>query len=248
MSPELAELCGVHAGDGYLRNEGFRVELDISGAVDEKEYYDVHLASLFKTIFQVTVSPQLFPSRGTYGFVIRDKLVVTTFQSLGFPSGAKTTIVRVPLQIMESKDSLLLCAFLRGLFDTDGTLHFRKYYGAGYASFKVSHHTYPLLSFVTVSPLFAQDICFLLRQLGFTFNQYRYTPQQSSAHITYRITLNGVRNLERWMQLIGIGNGSKSSRYLLWKKQGYCPSRLTFAQRQALLNDKSEPLSIRPIV
>ena len=26
ISPEMAEICGIHAGDGYLRNDGKRVE------------------------------------------------------------------------------------------------------------------------------------------------------------------------------------------------------------------------------
>ena len=38
LSPELAEICGIHAGDGYLRSNEHRIELDISGNVEEKEY------------------------------------------------------------------------------------------------------------------------------------------------------------------------------------------------------------------
>ena len=49
----LAEICGIHAGDGYLRGgEGnSRWELDISGSVEEKEYYDLHVKRLFEKVF-----------------------------------------------------------------------------------------------------------------------------------------------------------------------------------------------------
>ena len=36
ISPELAEICGIHAGDGYLRGKDHRKELDISGNIEEK--------------------------------------------------------------------------------------------------------------------------------------------------------------------------------------------------------------------
>ena len=41
MTPELAEICGLHAGDGYMRvREDGKGEVSISGSYGEKEYYD----------------------------------------------------------------------------------------------------------------------------------------------------------------------------------------------------------------
>lgn len=37
LTPELAEICGIHIGDGYMRRRGKRYELDISGGLEEKE-------------------------------------------------------------------------------------------------------------------------------------------------------------------------------------------------------------------
>ena len=51
MTPDLAEVCGIHAGDGYLRNDGKRRELDIGGGFEEKEYYGNHVAPLFEKVF-----------------------------------------------------------------------------------------------------------------------------------------------------------------------------------------------------
>ena len=51
ISLELAEICGIHAGDGYLRNRGNKIELDITGNLEEKEYYDEHVIPLFNKFF-----------------------------------------------------------------------------------------------------------------------------------------------------------------------------------------------------
>ncbi|MDP2906846.1 MAG: hypothetical protein Q8O03_02800 [Nanoarchaeota archaeon] len=48
LNSETAEICGIHAGDGYLRNDGRRRELDISGNVEEQTYYDNHVIPLFE--------------------------------------------------------------------------------------------------------------------------------------------------------------------------------------------------------
>ena len=64
----LAELCGIHAGDGYLRNHGRRVELDISGSLEEKVYYDDHVIPLVSKLFGIKIQGREFKSRKTYGF------------------------------------------------------------------------------------------------------------------------------------------------------------------------------------
>ena len=126
MTPELAEICGIHAGDGYLRNDGKRRELDISGSMDEQEYYNCHVVPLFEKAFNIKIVPRFFPCRGTYGFVIRDKSVIEFMHSLGFPYGKKTLTVSVPETILQSRNLDIIYSFIRGVFDTDGCFHFRK--------------------------------------------------------------------------------------------------------------------------
>jgi len=40
------------------------------------------------------------------------------------------------------------------------------------------------------------------------------------------------------MKIVGSKNPVKLSRYLVWKKFGYCPTGLTLKQRENLLKDK----------
>ena len=126
---KLAEICGIHAGDGYLRSDGKRIELDISGSIEEKPYYDNHVIPLFSKTFNIKITGKFFPSRNTYGFVIRNKNIIQRIHKLGFPYGKKTSNLRIPEFVIKSNNQKVKCLFLRGIFDTDGCITFyRKKY------------------------------------------------------------------------------------------------------------------------
>lgn len=241
ITPELVELCGIHAGDGYLRDDGKRRELDISGSLEEIDYYDSHVCNLFKKALNIKVQPRKFNSRNTYGVVIRNREVIKLFHDLGFPYGAKSSIVRVPRIILFNKNKIFHALFLRGLFDTDGHLGFRRYYGADYIPFKVKYPTYPTIALTTVSKGLSDDIRILLFSLGLSFNYYFYRPKRRESLDSHKITVNGVPRLIQWMNIIGTKNNSKLSRYDIWKKFGFCPTNTTFKQRKDILNDIINP-------
>ena len=46
------------------------------------------------------------------------------------------------------------------------------------------------------------------------------------------------------MELVGIKNNVKLSRYSVWKKFGFCPSRLSLKQREDVLNGKIDPYTL----
>ena len=217
FSPELAEICGIHAGDGYLRDDGQRRELDISGNVEEEDYYKNHVFLLFQKVFNVKINPKLFPSRNTFGFVLRDRNIIKFIHSLGFPYGNKTLIVKAPSFVIDNNNHQLYVSFLRGLFDTDGHVSCRKFYGK-YSLFKRKKHHYPSIQFKVVSKPLIEDIIKILRLLDFDYNLYSHKPKENNSNISYQITINGGDQVTRWMKEIGSKNSSKLSRYLVWKK------------------------------
>lgn len=241
MSPDLAEVCGIHAGDGYLRNDGKRREFDISGGFEEKDYYDNHVAPLFEKVFGLTVKPRPFNSRSTYGFVIRDKKVIEFMHSLGFPYGKKTLTVAIPKQILHSDNFELLYRFIKGVFDTDGCLSFNRKPGKSYTIFKRTRDYYPRISIKIVSQNLFNGLKTLLDRTGFYYHTKVTAPQNPSWNKNYYLCLSGVSNLEKWVQNIGFKNPSKFSRYLIWKQYGFCPRRTTYEQRKQILNKEIDP-------
>ena len=61
LTPELAEICGIHAGDGYLRcRERNRGEIQICGNLEEQGYYDNHVIPLFNNFFNLNIKGKKF--------------------------------------------------------------------------------------------------------------------------------------------------------------------------------------------
>jgi len=236
ITPELAEICGIHVGDGYLRDGGKRIELDISGHIGEdRNYYDTHVAPLFYNVFEIQPTLREFPARGTYGFVIRERKIVKYFHNfLIFPFGKKARIVRVPQIVMRTRDKETYGSFLRGLFDTDGCLTFQRRYGA-YVPFKKYHNVYPRIILSTVSGGLAPDLGKVLEFLGIHYWIQTYESSNKKWARVFKIWMCGEKTLEKWMGEIGFKNPVQFTRYDIWKKLGFCPPNTTLDERVQML-------------
>lgn len=237
MTPELAEICGIHAGDGYLRRRRKnKTELEFAGSLEEKGYYDEHVIPLFNKVFNLNLKGRILMER-LYGFVVWNKKIGNLFHELGFPYGKKTAIVSVPKLILDSGDKILYARFLRGLLDTDRHIGFRKCYGK-YIEFKIKHHHYPLIHITTISKKLVEEVCFMLNKLEIKYFVVEGQPKNPRASYMYRIIINGVDRFVKWMKIIGSKNPVKFSRYLVWKRFGFCPTNLTLKQRENILKGK----------
>jgi intein/homing endonuclease len=169
LNSDLAEICGIHAGDGYMRKRSHSYEFELSGGFDEKEYYDLHVVPLFERYFNIKIKTQYFKTKHTYGFRICKKEVCEVLHACGFPYGKKTFVVEVPKQILESRNLDIIYSFLRGVFDTDGCFSFKKRNGSGYREFLIKRHTSPEISIKLCSKPLRDGIAKLLSKTGFTF-------------------------------------------------------------------------------
>lgn len=243
ITPSFAEICGIHAGDGYLRKRGNRFELEIGGHPEEKDYYDNHVTHLFNEVFDVSLKAKKYV-KGTYGIITSNRKIVKTLNWAGFPFGKKSLIVKIPKIILESNNLILYASFLRGLLDTDGHIGFKRKVSGKYCEFKRTRHYYPCINISSVSKKLIEDVGFILNKLGVNHFIHGYKPKNPRDKYKYTIHINGVERLEKWMGLIGSKNSVKYSRYLIWKKFGFCPTHTTLQQRKDILNGKLDIFSI----
>jgi ribonucleoside-diphosphate reductase alpha chain len=122
VTPELAELVGYFMGDGSLHAKGIRLcvadtDLDVAE----------HLGVLAKDLFGI--EPVVTPQEGYQELSLSSVRLARWWQAAGFAKGLPSTdhsgkgwVPRVPSAILEANDPAVYGAFLRGLFEADGTV------------------------------------------------------------------------------------------------------------------------------
>ena len=122
VSADLAELVGYFMGDGSLHAKGVRLCVSDSD-LDVVE----RLGVLSKELF--AISPVVTQQEGYREVVLQSVRLARWWQAAGFaktlPSAdhaGKGWVPRVPSAILEANDPAVYAAFLRGLFEADGTV------------------------------------------------------------------------------------------------------------------------------
>ena len=122
VTAELAELVGYFMGDGSLHAKGIRLcvadtDLDVAE----------HLGVLAKDLFGI--EPVVRSQEGYQELTLSSVRLARWWQAAGFAKGlpsadhsGKGWVPRVPSAILEANDPVVYGAFLRGLFEADGTV------------------------------------------------------------------------------------------------------------------------------
>jgi ribonucleoside-diphosphate reductase alpha chain len=122
ISSELAELVGYFMGDGSLHAKGIRLcvantDLDVAG----------RLSVLSKELFGL--EPAVTAQEGYQELTLQSVRLARWWQASGFAKSlpgaghsGKGWVPRVPSAILEANDPVVYGAFLRGLFEADGTV------------------------------------------------------------------------------------------------------------------------------
>ncbi|GGO77312.1 vitamin B12-dependent ribonucleotide reductase [Nonomuraea cavernae] len=122
VSEELAELVGYFMGDGSLHSKGIR--LCVADAdLDVVERLRIISKSLFD------LEPVVTAKEGYHEVVLQSVRLARWWEGSGFAKelpgvdhSGKGWSPRVPSAILESNDAVVYAAFLRGLFEADGTV------------------------------------------------------------------------------------------------------------------------------
>jgi ribonucleoside-diphosphate reductase alpha chain len=122
ITAELAELVGYFMGDGSLHAKGIRLCV-----ADEDIDVIERLSVLSKEVFGIT--PTVTPCEGYREVTLASVRIARWWQAAGFAKElpeyghkGKGWVPRIPSAILEANDPVIYAAFLRGLFEADGTV------------------------------------------------------------------------------------------------------------------------------
>ncbi|MEA3430288.1 MAG: hypothetical protein U9R08_03370 [Nanoarchaeota archaeon] len=214
---KLAELLGIILGDGNLHKSEYRIT--IVGSLEDYSYYENRVLPLFSKIFNKSLKIKFRNDRNAIYIELNNKIAVKFLLKLGLKQGNKLG-VGVPNLIL--KNDCLIPHFLRGLFDTDGSLKFQK-------QSKLVNH-YPRIQFCFKHSPLSIKLKDLIISLGFNFSSWIDKRGLHYYHIS------GSKNLDKWMQLVNMNNPVHKTKYLYWKQKGFCIPKSTLEQRKKALN------------
>ncbi len=200
LTPALAEEIGMQFGDGFLSAKRYDYRLK-GNPKDEKEYYKNYIKPLFKKLYNLDLN--LKESYKSFGFELYSQ-ALWEFKTkvIGIKPGRKEKI-SIP-STLKVNDEKILCSFIRGLFDTDGSLCFKTKYG--YESY------YPEIGISLISKHLIKEVGEILKMLG--FNPGIYFNNKYG-----RISIYGINALKKYENLIGWSSQKNLKRLNDWKKR-----------------------------
>jgi DNA-binding transcriptional regulator WhiA len=206
----IAELIGMHVGDGTLYNTKSGRVWELRGGLNEEDYYRDHVRKIIKSIFpEINTKPKFRSGgkNGCFGFQISKREVTSFFITYGFKPGKKSHTVRIPKYIINSNVQIQ-SSFVRGLFDTDGCIRFERINNQ-------ANHTYPKLEFVSASEGLRNDLQKLLSSMNFRTNIW------GNSKTYYRLCISGTKYLDKFMREISPKNKKHLSKYQIWQRRGH---------------------------
>ena len=206
LTAELAELIGMHVGDGSLYKTNTGRVWELRGDLKEKEYYENHICPLINQLFNLEIDSKFRNGgkNGCWGVRICSKGFINNLISFGFVPGRKTHTVEVPDYIFKSNLEIKR-AFVRGLFDTDGCLNFMKIN-------KRVKRDYPRIRFSFASKNLLFSLKILLEDMGFPAYSW-------NSGNDYCLCLAGKKKLLKWEKEINPRNPKFLKKVDNWRNQ-----------------------------
>lgn len=201
LTPELAYLCGTLVGDGSIyqrKNKNDYIIKCVGNPKDEQEFYYQVIQPVFKRIFGFKPIVRYHDSGTTFGYAVYSKPIFRFLtEVIGLIQGRKNQDLEVPLLFKEDKS--LMKSFIRGLFDTDGCVSFKRRYR--------DKPYYPVITISSQSRNLIRGVSEGLKSLGFStveIYDYKVTDRRTELGFTIinRVELNGNANLSRWLSEI----------------------------------------------
>lgn len=209
---ELAEFMGILTGDGYMNHyRKYDYNIDITGnKLFDSDFIEKYVFNLAKKLFNVNGCIIRRNDQNTVYIRIRSRAILFYLKEIGFKTGYKG---RIGIPGWIKKDNAFLISFIRGLFDTDGTLCLKN------RKIKI----YPVVSISSKSDLLMKEVQNFAKKNGISSylakdvqNDKRFKKQV----IVYRLQINGYKNSNNWLKLIGSNNERIKNRFKIANAKG----------------------------
>jgi len=202
LSEHLAEFLGALAGDGHLRIKHPAMICIVTHKITDCDYL-LHLSKLFSDLFhyQPTIAFQKNTIRlKFYSIELAEKLS-TTYQ---LPAGKKKHNLHIPQQILHNR--MYLLAYLRGLFDTDGS------FTRHHKSTRTHKESGGIVEICSLDRPFLLEVDIALRSLGFT-----------TSVGDKNVKVYSRKEIDWFFALIGSSNPKHLFKYWYYRRYGTIP-------------------------
>ena len=190
------------------------------------------------------ISLKKYKSVGVCGIYFFNKRFISFLEKeIGLKRGKKIDI-GIP-SVIEGKEQKI--SFLRGLFDTDGSIYFCKSYvkTKKYSWYNKFHYK-PKIKLATISKKLIDDVKDVLAELGFSPRLYAPRKQKENENYMYAVVLDINKDTQKWIENIGFKNLKHITKIQVWKRFGFCPPHTTLNQRKRILKGLLDPFSFYP--
>jgi hypothetical protein len=207
-SKELAEFIGILAGDGHVSFETKENKISISGnSTTDYVYFKKTIINLLKDLFNINCKVKKRKGMNAIEIKFNSKSMLEFLREIGYYK-LKCKII-IPYWII--KNEQLHSPFLKGLFDTDGCI---------FRSNKEGSPNYPCIELTTACLELATLVKQILLINKFKVPKIRKYQYSHSNNFSYKVSLYGYNNLEKWINEIGFSNIYKKDRAIKYKKWG----------------------------
>jgi intein/homing endonuclease len=231
---EVAEIMGIITGDGCISITKRYNELAICGDItEEKSYYDRRVAPLFNKHIAIpatgkSVCPKEYPKLGVYGIITFDNRIVDYLLNLGLEPSPK---IRngVPGNLLDSSEEIKK-AYAKGVFDTDGSIFFRKNYSS-----KNSLHKYPRIKIESTSKQLIDGLKGMCTGFGFKVMDRKPYMGKRDKNPKFGFEIYRKGDIARWLSEIGFENQKHTTKIQIWRRFGFCPPNTKLKERNRML-------------
>ena len=202
LTPDLAEIIGLHIGDGHLgyrRNKSEYLIQLLGNQKTERQHYDNYISNLWKSVFNVDLRLKNFP-HNCYGFRVYSKVLGTFFNRvLGMPIGKKSKIIRIlPIIKNTCKNGISpeMISCIRGIIDTDFFVNNDRgqiALGAWFASKNLVLDLHEYLQLVNMRPRLSLDVTY-------------YNTSCNKYLTRHRIIIRKKADISQYVERIGSNN------------------------------------------